>query len=247
MPSDWQSLINKRVALVKLCLATENFTPFHVLAAQQATGPSVRDDLPTEVADAVDKINADTVGAGEQDFKEFLDQVQTLKDQKPDEEAWKKTISDAAATATAKCAAAIEKAKVDALQLIANLPETLRVPASQLWKEGLTAVAAFFESVYRSFKDIAQAVYQFLKNIWGQITTSLNTILSAAQAAIDLINGLVSPSAPSATPILLPASTSLSHVQSQIGSYLQQLSSSADPASTVTVNKQNRGWEITVI
>ncbi|KAI0506441.1 hypothetical protein F5B22DRAFT_650692 [Xylaria bambusicola] len=247
MASHWQNLINKRVALAKLCLATENFTTFHVLAAQQATAPSARDDLPADVVSTIDNLNIDTVDTGKKDYKDFSDDVETLKDQPPDEELWKAKINEGAEKAKERAVAAIEKGRVDAIAYIGELPEAVREPASNLWNEGLTTVMGFIENLYQGLKDIIQAIMDFLKGIWDKITTTWNTIKSAAQAAIDFIGGLFSLSAPSAKPTFLPASTSLSHVQRQIGSYLKQLSSSTDPVSSVTVNKQSRGWEITVL
>ncbi|KAI1747371.1 hypothetical protein F4782DRAFT_552117 [Xylaria castorea] len=247
MPPQWQNSINKRVALAKLCLATESFTTFNVLAAQQATAPSSRDELPTDVASDVDKLNTDTVETGQQDYKDFSDEVETLKDQPQDEEAWKKTINSAAQNAKERAVAAIEQGRVDAIDYIGKLPEAVREPASNLWNEGLTAVITFFENVYQGFKDIIQAISEFLQGIWDQITTTWTTIVLTARAAIDFISNIFSLSAPSAQPTFLPASTSLSQVQSQIGSYLKQLSSSTDPVSSVLVNKQGRGWEITVL
>lgn len=247
MAPDWQNLLNKRVALAKLSLATENFTAFHVLAAQQATATSPRDALPDDVVSNIDKLNIGTVETSEKDYKDFSDDVETLKDQPPDEELWKAKINDGAEKAKERAVAVIEQGRVDAIAYIGGLPESVREPASNLWADGLTAVMAFIESLYQGLKDVIQAIQEFLKGIWDQITSTWNTIQSAAQAAIDFIGGLFSLNAPSAKPTFLPASTSLSQVQSQLGSYLKQLSSNTDPVSSVTVNKQGRGWEITVL
>ncbi|KAI0429075.1 hypothetical protein F5Y09DRAFT_343083 [Xylaria sp. FL1042] len=245
--ASWENLVNKRVALLKLSLATGNFTTFHVLAAEQAKAPTSFDDLPPEVAKDIDDLNIGTVNTGEQDYKDFSDEVEALKGQEPDEEKWKQTINDSAARATERATAAIEKVRVDALDYIGRLPEATRQPASDLFAAGVDAVAAFFEKLYAGLKEVIQAVADFLKGIWDQITTAWNEVVAAAQAAIDFINGLFSFSALSVKPIILPASASLSQVQSQVGSYIKQLSSSSSPASRLVVNKQRRGWEITAL
>ncbi|KAI0968470.1 hypothetical protein F4678DRAFT_482075 [Xylaria arbuscula] len=245
--SSWENLVNKRVALLKLSLATGNFTSFHVLAAGEATAPTPLADLPSEVGEHIDNLNIDTVKTGEQDYKDFSDEVESLKGQQPDEEAWKKTINDSSDRSKQRAIAAIEKVRLDALDYIGQLPLSTRQPASELFATGLNAVAAFFEELYEGLKVIIDAIVDFLKGIWIQITNTWTVIQSAASAAIDFIKGLFSFSTLSVKPIVLPASTSLSQVQSHVGSYLKQLSSNPTAASRLVVNKQSEGWEITVI
>ncbi|KAI0808574.1 hypothetical protein GGR55DRAFT_651975 [Xylaria sp. FL0064] len=246
--ASWENLINKRVALLQLSLATGKFTSFHVLAAEQARAPtSHADDLPPDVGEYIDNLNIHTVKTGEQDYKDFSDEVESLKGQTPDEEAWKKTINDSAARSKERAIAAIEQVRLDALSYIGQLPESTRQPASNLFATGLDAVANFFEELYEGLKVIINAIADFLKGIWSQITNTWNVIKSAAEAAINFIGSLFSFSAASVKPIVLPASASLSQVQSQVGSYLKQLSSSSTAASRLVVNKQRGGWEITTL
>ncbi|KAI0902700.1 hypothetical protein F4824DRAFT_473879 [Ustulina deusta] len=245
--ASWENLINKRVALLKLSLATGNFTSFHVLAAEDAKAPIPLADLPPDIGEHINNLNVDTVNTGEQDYKDFSDEVESLKGQPPDEEGWKTTINNSATRSKERAIAAIEKVRLDALDYIGQLPASTRQPASDLFATGLNAVAAFFEELYEGLKIIIDAIADFLRGIWTQITNTWNVIQSAASAAIDFIKGLFSFSTLSVKPIVLPASASLSQVQSHVGSYLKQLSSNSTAASRLVVNKQISGWEISTL
>ncbi|RWA10700.1 hypothetical protein EKO27_g4400 [Xylaria grammica] len=247
MTSRWETIINKRAGLAKLCLATENFTAFHVLTAKQARSPIPLEDLPADVVSDIDKINTDTVDTSEKDYKDFSDEVEALKNEQPDQAGWEATINAAAEKAKIRAVDAIEKGRVDAISYIGALPEPIRDSASNLWGEGLDIVLAFVEKVYESLKVIIDSIVEFLQGIWDKITSTWDAIVTSASAAIDLIKGLFSFTAQAAKPTFLPASASLYQVQKQVGSYIKQLSSSAKPTSSMTINKQGRGWEIVVI
>ncbi|KAI1278246.1 hypothetical protein F5Y07DRAFT_406923 [Xylaria sp. FL0933] len=225
--ASWENLINKRAALLQLSLAAGKFTSFHVLAVEQARAPTPLADLPPDIGEHITNLNINTVETGKQDYKDFSDEVEYLKGQTPDEEAWQKIINDSAAGSKERAIAVIEQVRLDALRYIGQLPESAREPASDLFATGLDAVAKFFEELYEGLKNIISAIADFFKGIWNQITSTWNVIKSAAEAAINFIRGLHSFSAASVKPIVLPAPASVSPVQGQVGSHLKQLSSSS--------------------
>ncbi|KAI1355996.1 hypothetical protein F5Y01DRAFT_310181 [Xylaria sp. FL0043] len=225
--ASWENLINKRAALLQLSLAAGKFTSFYVHAAEQTRALAPLADLPPNIGEHINNLNINTVETGKHDYKDFSDEVEYLKGQTPDEEAWQKFINDSATRSKERTIAAIEQVRLDALSYIGQLPESAREPASDLFATGLDAVAKFFEELYEGLKIIISAIADFFKGIWNQITNTWNVIKSAADAAINFIRGLYSSSAASVKPIVLPASASVSQVQGQIGSHLEQLSSSS--------------------
>lgn len=109
MATGWENLIYKRVALAKLCLATKNFAPFHVLSADHAKTATILSGLPPEHKADVDKFNTDTVEAGQQNYKEFLTEVESLKGQTAEPKAWELKIRTSADSAKERSSALIEK------------------------------------------------------------------------------------------------------------------------------------------
>ncbi|KAI0543616.1 hypothetical protein F4679DRAFT_592521 [Xylaria curta] len=245
--ASWENHINKRVALLKLSLATGNFTSFHVLAAGEANAPTTVADVPPEVADHIDNLNINTINAGKKDYKDFSADVESLKGQAPNTELWTTTINDAATKCKKKAVDAIEKVRLDALSYIRQFPESTRPPASHLFAIGLDAVGVFFDKLYGGLIVIGGAVTEFVKGTWTKLTDIWKIIQSTASACVHYIKCLHPLGTLSVKPIVLPASASLSQIQSHVESYLKQLSSNSTAASRLVVNKQSGGWEITAL
>ena len=135
------------------------------------------------------------------------------------------------------------KAALDAITYIRKLPEPAQDSAGSVWADGMNTVVAFFEELYKGLQAVAQAVVDFFKGIWDQITKSWNAVVAAAQASISFITGVVPFSVPSVWHAFLPISASLGHVQDQVVSYLRQLSSTGTAFSRLVISKQVQGWK----
>ncbi|KAI0869642.1 hypothetical protein GGS24DRAFT_505563 [Hypoxylon argillaceum] len=247
MPANWENLIHKRVALAKLCLANENFASFHVLAADQARTVTDTNDLSPEHKADIENFNTGAVDAGEQDYKEFSDKVERLKEEPADPQAWELKIKAAADAAKGKAEAAIDRSANDAINYIKGLPPVGRDIAGNIWAEGLTGVVTFFEEVYKGLQAVVAAIVDFFRGIWDQITNTWNTVKNAAKAAISFIKGIFSLSVSSVKHAFLPNSTSLSHLQDQVASDLKRLSFNDPALSRLVVSKQASGWEIDIL
>lgn len=234
MAAIWKTHINERVALAKFSLATENFTTFHVLSGQYYSNTDNTADLDPVVDAHIKKINTGTVDGGQDDYKTFSDKVESLKNQSPDPDAWKKTIADAAAAAKAKSAQIIDDAAASATAYIDKLPPAQRNPAANLFTKGLNAVMAFFENIYSGIKAVAAAVIDFLKGIWNKIKETWNTVVGAAKAAWNLITGGGLRSVFPSGSIVLPESASAFDLHSEVNYYLGKISANDDPTSRLS-------------
>jgi vacuolar-type H+-ATPase subunit H len=246
MVASWENIINERAALANFCLATENFASYYAVAAQQYSVTINSDGLDPEVVKDVNKINTDNVTAGEVDYNEFSEAVESLKTQKPDKTTWEKTIDDAADRAKAKCSKLIDDAAATAKTYIEKLPESARKPAADLFNRGLNAVVDFFVKVWDGIKAVVNAVVEFLKGVWDKLKSAWNSVKDAASAAWKFITGGSYSAVYAAQSIILPASTSITEVYDEIKSQLDNMQSSNYYGSGMTINKEGRGWAISI-
>ncbi|KAH6643390.1 hypothetical protein BKA67DRAFT_542347 [Truncatella angustata] len=246
MAASWENQIDERVALAKLCFATQTFTPFHVLVAQQfSTFSDDTSNLDPEAKLQIDKINTDVIDSGRDHYKAFSDKVESLKGQQPDQEAWEQTIDDAAAEAKAKSDKIIDDAAATAKGVIQKLPEATRQSAAETFKNGMNKVLVFFETVWNGIKTVVNAVVQFIQNLWGKIRSAWEAVQNAATAAWNWITGGSSYfSGSQAKVAILPVSASVPDVHNQVKPLLEKINSKVNPVTRLSIKKGPDGWII---
>lgn len=248
---DWEVQINRQVVLSKYCLWTNDFGINNNLLVTEhdqgtdhaATFKTFLDDHGLDkfkdTPDTIKNINNLAVNQGQESYNQFSQTVNALTNTPPDQETWEKTIDDAGKTVKEKALKVIDDTANSAKQVIKQLPESARQAAANLFCSGLKTVMAFFETVWQKIKDVAAAVYEFLKGRWEKLTNALAFVKNAATTAIDAIRGTF---AFLEAETRWPLTNDLKTIASELGGVLDDLAKQEFLVDDLHIRKTGAEW-----
>ncbi|KAI9764902.1 MAG: hypothetical protein M1839_005689 [Geoglossum umbratile] len=191
----WDVQIDNHTFLAKLSCLSDDFATYNTLLATSVEGAidyttTLNSYSPgSSAADTLKSYNTATVQTTQTAYNTFAGTVSNLSTQTVDQEAWSKTIDDAAQAAKDAASAAIDKAAKNAKDYIKTLPEGSRAPAATLFIAGVKVALNFLSTVWMKIKEVAQALVQYLEGLWDVLTQATAAILAAAKLAIAYIKG----------------------------------------------------------
>ena len=193
LQSSWRESLQAHRDNIFFALSTENLTYIHMrsaLAVQQASNPSLQlkaAGAPNNVELKLNAITVDCVKKQQQVFEGFKEEVESLKNSKPDEPAWKAKLDAKREEMKKESNDAIDASFDAASTYIQELPKEQQEPAATVFfgLTDLTTKAAEF--VFRKIKELMESLVDFLRGIWDKVVTTYNSVKSFISTAISVL------------------------------------------------------------
>ena len=195
LQDDWRIKLqtHKFNILFSISLEDLSYIQFRsALALQDAPNPSLA-LMAAGATDQVDtklkEINANVAEDQEAGFKNLQTEIEKLKEEKPDESAWRVSLNKKKAELQQKSKDAIEKSFTDAEEYISKLPKEQRAPAATVFEKGADLVSKAAEFVFGKIKEVISAIADFLRGIWDKVTLAFNSVKDFIFNTVGLIKG----------------------------------------------------------
>ncbi|KAK0508198.1 hypothetical protein JMJ35_009282, partial [Cladonia borealis] len=172
--SSWKENLQAHRDNIFFALSTENLTYTHMrsaLAVQQASNTSLQ------------------LKAAAASFEGLKEEVDSLKNSKPDEPAWKAKLDAKRQEMRQKSNDAIGASFDAAADYIQELTKEQQEPTLDVFNGLTNLIAKAAEFVFRKIKELMESLVDFLRGIWDKVVTTYNSVKSFISNAISGLIG----------------------------------------------------------